>query len=249
MFPNEQSSDDNPNAESGLPHRSRGNAETALESAAIVLRRVPSPAERTQARCRAVLRGRQERDLLDWARANKRLVDPSPFLDIPGEGGEEHQIGFGKEVCYKLTHSKRYGFTVVADGGIAELTAGLPLEYLERLLLQNRLFGDQVELIGVGLENETPVMVTSQPLVSGSAVSREEMIAFMAQSYFFPLEGLSLGHQGSLAFYRDLDQVAAFDAHPGNFLKDDSGAILPIDLILLKADDALGEIFEHYLVT
>jgi len=53
------------------------------------------------------------------------------------------------------------------------------------------------------------------------------------------LEGLHLGRPGSLAFHRDLDQIAAFDAHPGNFVQDTQVVVLPIDLILLRVSDAL----------
>jgi len=44
-----------------------------------------------------------------------------------------------------------------------------------------------------------------------------------------------------------LDEVAAFDAHPGNFVKDAQGVVLPIDLILLHADDALQRAFAPFL--
>ena len=54
------------------------------------------------------------------------------------------------------------------------------------------------------------------------------------------LNGLALGHEGALCFYRDLDQLAVFDAHSANVLKDERGVILPIDLIALIADDTLA---------
>ena len=61
------------------------------------------------------------------------------------------------------------------------------------------------------------------------------------------MRGLSLGRPGALAFYRDLDEVAAFDAHPGNFVKDDNGVVLPIDLVLLRAEEALQKAFKAFL--
>ena len=81
----------------------------------------------------------------------------------------------------------------------------------------------------------------------GGPATLDEMTAFMAKLWFAPLDGLSLGRPGALAFYRDLDEVAAFDAHPGNFLKDDNGVVLPIDLILLRADEAMQRAFAKYL--
>ena len=143
---------------------------------------------------------------------------------------------------WKFTHPGLCGFTVVCGeetGHLPELTNALPLEYLERLLLQNSLFADDVRLEGVALENEKPVFVTSQPAILGTSISTTEMTAFMRKLWFQPLPGLSLGRPGSLAFYRDLDEVAAFDAHPGNFVKDDNGVVLPIDLVMVRADAAL----------
>ncbi len=65
------------------------------------------------------------------------------------------------------------------------------------------------------------------------------MVEFMLRLGFRLLPQLTLGCPGSLAFYRDLDDVAAFDAHPANFVKDDNSVVLPIDLILVRADGPL----------
>lgn len=126
-----------------------------------------------------------------------------------------------------------------AAGGLPDLVPALPLEYLERLLLCNQVFGDDLHLDGVALEEGELVILTSQPALIGEPPTCEEIEAFFHRVWFQPLAGLPLGNPGALAFYRDLDEVAAFDAHPGNFVKDHSGVILPIDLILVRADAAL----------
>jgi len=131
--------------------------------------------------------------------------------------------------------------------GTAELTEALPLEYLERQLLQNALFNDGVRLEGVAVEHERLVVLTSQPNITGDEVTRDEMVTFMRKLWFQPLTGISLGRPGSLAFYRDLDEVAAFDAHPGNFVKDEDGHVLPIDLILVRADEPLQKALQAHL--
>jgi len=41
--------------------------------------------------------------------------------------------------------------------------------------------------------------------------------------------------------------VAAFDAHPANFVKDTQGTVLPIDLILVRASDALQKTLAPFL--
>lgn len=158
------------------------------------------------------------------------------------DAGEEHRVWLdeGTQRYFKATHAGRFGFFVIAlDDGTAELTGATPLEYLERLRLQNELFTDDIRLLGVALEREQVVIVTSQEAICGGEVSRDEMLAFMAKLWFQPLHGLSLGRPGALAFYRDLDETGAFDAHPGNFVKDDNGVVLPIDLILVRADEPL----------
>jgi hypothetical protein len=144
----------------------------------------------------------------------------------------------------------RCGFAVVCGeetGFLPELSGALPLEYLERLLLQNQIFGDRVALEGITRENGELVIVSSQPTILGDGLDREEIIAFMSRLWFQPLRGLSLGRPGALAFYRDLDEIAAFDAHPGNFVKDENGIVLPIDLVLLRASDELQKAFKPFV--
>lgn len=36
--------------------------------------------------------------------------------------------------------------------------------------------------------------------------------------------------------------MAVFDAHPANFLRDRNGIILPIDAVVLRADDKLAKL-------
>lgn len=212
-----------------------GNSSGSLESAIRHLHASPRPARTSPARDREILRGRQ-------ARESGRLIEPSFYLPRIEDAGEEHRVWLDEETqrYFKATHAGRFGFFVIAlDDGTAELTGATPLEYLERLRLQNELFTDDIRLLGVALEREQVVIVTSQEAICGGEVSRDEMLAFMAKLWFQPLHGLSLGRPGALAFYRDLDETGAFDAHPGNFVKDDNGVVLPIDLILVRADEPL----------
>lgn len=157
-------------------------------------------------------------------------------------------LGTARQRYHKATRPGRYGFTVIAmPDGTAELTDALPLEYLERLLLQNSLFNDDLRLEGVAVERERLVILTSQPNLTGDEATGQDMLTFMRKLWFLPLTGLSIGRPGALAFYRDLDEVAAFDAHPGNFVKDDDGHVLPIDLILVRADEPLQKALQAHL--
>ena len=162
-------------------------------------------------------------------------------------GGQEHRVRDLSPFYLKATYPSQYGFTVVAGPVYPGLRQALPLEYLERLELGNAFFGDDWRLEAVGREGEKLVVFTSQTTVVGEAASPEEIIAFMERRRIALLNGVALGHAGALSFYRDLDQLAVFDAHPANVLKDDEGVILPIDLILVKADDTLASQLETAL--
>ena len=156
-------------------------------------------------------------------------------------GGEEHRFWRGEHRYLKATYPGQCGFTIVAGPVYPGLAAALPGEYLERLRLANVHFGDDVRLEGVAREAGALVIFTSQPTVVGEAAQPDEIAAFMEDRWLRLLNGLALGHEGALCFYRDLDQLAVFDAHPANVLQDERGVILPIDLIALIADDALAE--------
>lgn len=150
-------------------------------------------------------------------------------------------------VYHKATYPGRYGFTVILVNGQPTLTHALPAEYLERLLLANQIFDDDIRLVGVTRESEGLVVVTTQPTIVGEACSAEEMIAYFNARRFSLMPGFTAGHRGSLSFYRDLDQVEVFDAHPANFLRDRDGVILPIDAVLLRADEDLAAALEAFL--
>lgn len=162
-------------------------------------------------------------------------------------GGEEHRIRRGGDVYAKATYPGHYGFTVIAANGEAVLTKALPGEYLDRLLLANRIFDDDIRLTGVTYEAGGLAILTTQPTVVGEAATREEMAAYFVSRRFLPLPGYCAGHRGSLSFYRDLDQVGVFDAHPANFIRDLQGVILPIDAVVVQADDGLAALLDAML--
>jgi hypothetical protein len=203
-------------------------------------------------RHRQVFRARQERDLFAWARENGRLINPADYLPHAVRGGEEHRlwpdIDCGR--YWKATYPGCAGFTVIASaesGGLPDLTPALPLEYLERLALQNRVLGDDIRLERVAMEGNKMAVVTSQPIIVGQPATEQDISGLMTALWFKPLVGLHLGRPGSLGFYRELDDVAAFDAHPGNVVTDAQSIVLPIDLILLEVSPALKQAIVPFL--
>jgi hypothetical protein len=222
-----------------------GNAQSALQSAALVVGGTAAPDGAASSSLRRVLQGRQERDLEAWARESGCWLDPREAIAGFVRGGEEHRVIPGEDLFYKATYPGRYGFTVILANGQLTLTHALPAEYLNRLLLSNRLFDDDVRLIGITREEEGLVIITTQPTLVGRGATGDEMLEFFAAQHFDLLPGFCAGYKGSLSFYRDLDQVAVFDAHPANFIRDRSGIILPIDGVVVQADAELAAVLDR----
>lgn len=175
-----------------------------------------------------------------WAREagcwRERLSDFGTFI----EGGAEHRVLPGDDVFLKATHPGRCGFTVIATPGGPTLTHALPGEYLRRLIASNRIFNDDVRLLGFSKEDGQIVVITAQPTIVGDGVQPEDMLVFFENLHFTHVQGFTAGYKGAMSFYRDLDQMAVFDAHAGNFLQDRSGLILPIDGVVVECDEVLA---------
>lgn len=229
------------------PYRPGGDSEGALESASEILG-VPASANGAPSSGeRRILQGRQERDLEIWAKERGCWRDSLTQFGEFIHGGEEHRVYPCGALFLKATYAGRHGFTVIATPGGPTLTSALPAEYLHRLLVSNRIFSDQVRLEWVSRDADGVVIVTSQPTIIGTGATEEEMMAYFLSLHFVWIRGYSAGYRGAMTFYRDLDQVAVFDAHPANFLKDRQGVILPIDGVVVECGDALAAQVENLL--
>jgi len=170
------------------------------------------------------------------------LIPFGAYLSSFTKGGEEHRVRFDEQSdrYWKATYPGRSGYTMIAaHDGLVEMVHATPLEYLERLLLQNRLFGDDNQLEAISEEPGGMVILTSQRNIPGTDATLTEIELYFRSMWFQPLHGLNVANPGSLSFYRDLDEIAIFDAHRANLVKHDTGHIIPIDLILVRADEAL----------
>src|SRR5207253_10546162 len=105
-----------------LPDRPGGDAQSALESAARQLRTTPSPTGGVPARQREIFRGRQERDLLAWARQNGREIAPADYLALAVRGGGEHRLwpAPDRSRYWKATFPGSAGFSVIATGAASD---------------------------------------------------------------------------------------------------------------------------------
>ena len=114
----------------------------------------------------------------------------------------------------------------------------LPLEYLERLQLQNEIFADEVSFVGVAGEKPRARVVTRQPHIRGEHATLDEIVFLMTEELGFRLlpKHFSVGYSDSLAFVRE--DVAVFDLRPANVVRTKEGLIVPIDAIPFRLDAA-----------
>jgi Serine/Threonine/Tyrosine Kinase found in polyvalent proteins len=235
-----------------MPHgdRSEEDSREALEHASNDLRAGSEAIRGSAAGSITLVRDAEAQRLRDWARARGLILDPFEYLSPAWIGGEEHLVWNDEahERHVKLTKANCFGLTVGAEWFFDEVTdeadfkaalrGATPLEYLDRLLLHNEVFGDEIELLGIIDKRQAMHVVTSQPTITGLAAPIEEIAAFMSRLGFRALPDLKLGRLGAVSFLRDSDRVAAFDCHPANFLQRD-GDVFPIDVILVRAEDDL----------
>ena len=120
---------------------------------------------------------RQWAALLDWARAGKKIL-PLIFPPPEREGGREYDVTLHEPSgrWIKFTKPSASGYTVSwHEAGTPFLHNALPLVYLQRLIWQNEIFGDDIQL--VGLWEPSPhrwCIVTSQSGLQGIRASLEK---------------------------------------------------------------------------
>jgi hypothetical protein len=175
------------------------------------------------------------RRLVRWAEENGCFFkDLQPLK----EGGREHDLSFAEEsqTWLKFTKPSAAGYVVSFQSGMPALEPALPLEYLERLQMQNDLFADDVKFVGVSGELYQPRIVTRQPHIKGEDATPEEIVDLMTVELGFrqlPAR-FSVGYVDSLAFIRG--DMAVFDLRPANVVRTAEGLIIPIDAIPVRLD-------------
>jgi hypothetical protein len=167
------------------PHGSGSNASSALRSALHYLRAKDS----------AALGGAGGRSWYEsfplqvgwfksWAQTSRQgILSADDWLPRFEAGGQEHDVWETDDNrIFKTTKRNSYGFRPVrdAESGRIGMRPALPMEYLERLELQNTIFGDDWQLEGVA-ENAggSLYVITSQPFVTGQAASQKQISNLM----------------------------------------------------------------------
>ncbi|MGN6553780.1 MAG: hypothetical protein ACTHLW_08670 [Verrucomicrobiota bacterium] len=165
----------------------------------------------------------EQRRLIQWAKENQKLGGrlPPEF----GRGGE-HQVYFHrvKRRYFKATLLERQlGYGIALGSHVRGAT---PSEYLDRLDLQNQIFGDDIRLERVVLKGGQPVIVISQPAIKGdhpTQMALDEMM--LAKGY----EKLTDG-----AYYDVKPGLLVFDLFPRNALRAADDNIYPFDPVVQR---------------
>jgi N12 class adenine-specific DNA methylase/DNA repair protein RadC len=168
--------------------------------------------------------------------------------DLPGrfvadEG--EHRVYHGGNTAHKATNNDKFGYVLDQDENAAHLKLALrpalPSEYLERLGLQNVLFGDQIKVSGIQ-KSYVPSIQSIQPWITGKTPSMPSIIAWMQKEGWrhLPAAMIAPGVPKVLAWYHPGHGVLAFDTKPSNFVTVGE-RIVAIDLSLTLYPEELLE--------
>ena len=156
--------------------------------------------------------------------------------------GAEHTVYHdpSENRVIKLTHAGSFGWSVRAEGERAA-----PLEYLDRLKWQNHLFRDKILIVAIVGEAKIMRVVTSQPYIfeelDAPDITLEEIDNFFEERRF---QKILLNPDAPWFFNSDLG-IAIGDGHPGNFIRDVAGELVPIDLVIGYPGAALLDRIKH----
>jgi len=175
--------------------------------------------------------------------ARSGLLPALPPLRIIDAKGTEHAVRFRGTVVEKHQHSD--GWAPVLDGaGMLGIRKALPAEYLRRLELQNELFGDDIQVMGLTRAGR---LATTQPTLRGGEPGENEIrdVLLLGNWRRVPIRFQNLPAQlmGS-AWWHSEEGLVLLDARKPNFKKTEFG-VLPIDLILADISPEMRERFSQ----
>jgi hypothetical protein len=190
---------------------------------------------------------RMEESLRQWARDLDALLNPDDFLPHLRRGGQEHDIFEREGRVIKVTRGGYFGLSPGVDFSFEikgrehkkfKLWEATPLQYLERLRLQNRFTPGLVRLEGVLDTGSELVLVTSQPRFDLLFANTKEI-----QRWFKSQDFLAITHH---AFYRHDDNFAVFDAHDKNVIRYQD-TLIPFDVIPCHPDREMMDLIRAAL--
>ena len=143
----------------------------------------------------------------------------------PDDEGNEHQVWFQQhsQRYLKATWPDFFGLLVIHRPN--EEHKASPIAYLERWVLHNELFGDDVRFIGVLADHANLRLLIEQPAIAGTPATDEEI-----QRFFTSTGWQRFVIDGNIAYFDPQKQVVISDTHRGNIILMDDGLLAPIDL-------------------
>lgn len=164
-----------------------------------------------------------------WAESCGKFCHFEELSRPPDAFGYEHEVWFPKTGSenprvLKATYANSFG--VMPDGSEAT-----PSDYLERLRLQNLVFGDDIELEGVDEPSFALIrIITSQQAIQGRPAEIDEIEMFFSQHGF-----QRFVWRGKSAWFREVDRVICADTHGGNILVTHQSDMAAIDVPVMLA--------------
>ena len=148
-------------------------------------------------------------------------------------GGQEHDVYHDEATdrYFKVTRDGIFGLSAGMDLALVssdmdarrfQLWEASPIEYLERLLLQNELVPELNRLEGVIDQGEDVAIVSSQPRFDIVPVTLAEIDAWFASQGFEKVT--------ACGYYRAEDNLGVFDAHAKNLVRFED-TLIPFDVI------------------
>jgi hypothetical protein len=180
---------------------------------------------------------------LENAAARERFLYRDLIPDL--QGGVEHDVTLDPVTgtVLKFTKPDKAAYAVNFDLGTPRMVPATPLEYLDRLMLQNRIFGDNLRFVGIAGNAGQRRIVTRQDIVTGNPARWEEIVRMMTDLGFNKLRhNHGIGYEDSYAFLRD--DAVVFDLRPANVFVTDDGIVVPIDCIPVRLPRGKRAFFE-----
>jgi len=160
---------------------------------------------------------------------------PAELSRTPDEEGNEHQVWHQttSDTVVKATWPDFFGLLVIHRPD--EEPKASPIAYLERWLLHNELFGDDVHFLGALATAQGLRLLIRQTAIQGAPATEDQIVQFFTQSGWkkFIVDG-------NTAYFDPERRIAVSDTHRGNIVLMPDGNLAPIDLrVQLLADSLL----------
>ena len=222
--------DEDTPAQGHPPHLSREDGADLIVAAADQLRGVLSASGGPHWKANT---SGQKACLKEWGRDLGLLLATGDWIHHFRRGGQEHDIYDppNGDRIFKLTRDGIFGLTpgidlaLVASGEEARrfhLWEASPIDYLERLHLQNESTPGLNRLEGFLFDGDELSILTSQPRFEIHPVSQDEI------DHWF--ESLGFKKITNAAYYREADNLGIFDAHDRNVVRA-GDTLVPFDII------------------